>query len=244
MTHVAPPHKIRRIGKACPRGCPALSKECGRRVTLVVGHQEGLKSFRVPRLGSCDPSAASVPLIDPGVHVTAVITHRVRPGREAGHAEWIKGIAADARGFEGYLGAHILRPQLGVSPDHVIVVEFATGAQLDAWMQSETRKAWIERVQPLILEPESIRVLTGLEPWFQLPGQPSHGAPKRYKQALLVWAGVAAISLLVTPHVAAVLSFLPTILRVLLNAAITVVLLTYWVMPLLTRCFRKWLFRA
>ena len=184
-----------------------------------------------------------MPLTDPGVHVTAVITHRVRPGRESGHDEWIKGIAADARGFDGYLGAHILRPQLGLSSDHVIVVEFATGAQLDAWMQSETRKAWIERVQPLILEPESVKVLTGLEPWFQLPGQPSHGAPKRYKQALLVWVAVAAISLLVTPHVAALLTFLPMVLRVLLNAGITVLLLTYWVMPFLTRCCRHWLFR-
>jgi antibiotic biosynthesis monooxygenase (ABM) superfamily enzyme len=184
-----------------------------------------------------------VPLTDPGVHVTAVITHRVRPGREAGHEEWIKGIAADARGFDGYLGAHILRPQLGLSSDHVIVVEFASCAQLDAWMQSETRKAWIERVKPLILEPESITVLTGLEPWFQLPGQPPQRAPKRYKQALLVWIAVAAISLFVTPHVAALFAFLPTILRVLLNAAITVVLLTYWVMPFLTRCFKGWLFR-
>jgi antibiotic biosynthesis monooxygenase (ABM) superfamily enzyme len=195
-------------------------------------------------LRSCNLSAANVPLIDPGVHVTAVITHRVRPGREAGHEEWIKGIAADARCFEGYLGAHILRPQLGLSSDHVIVVEFATGAQLDTWMQSETRKAWIDRVQPLILEPESIKVLTGLEPWFQLPGQPSRPAPKRYKQALLVWVAVAGISLLVTPHVAALLAFLPAFLRVLLNAGITVLLLTYWVMPFLTRCFRSWLFRA
>lgn len=180
--------------------------------------------------------------MDASVHVTAVITHRVRPGRESGYEEWIKGIAPDARRFDGYLGAHILRPELGVSPDHVIVVQFATCAQLDAWMQSETRRAWIERVKPLILEPESVKVLTGLEPWFQLPSQPAHAPPRRYKQALLVWVGVAGISLLVTPHIAALLASWPTVLRVLFNAGFMVVLLTYWVMPLLTRCFRRWLF--
>ena len=66
--------------------------------------------------------------MDPSVHVTAVITHRVRPGRETGYEEWIKGIAADARKFEGYLGAHILRPELGLSSDHVIVLAFAFSA--------------------------------------------------------------------------------------------------------------------
>jgi antibiotic biosynthesis monooxygenase (ABM) superfamily enzyme len=29
--------------------------------------------------------------MDSSVHVTAVITHRVRPGRETGYEEWLKG---------------------------------------------------------------------------------------------------------------------------------------------------------
>jgi hypothetical protein len=182
--------------------------------------------------------------MDPSVHVTAVITHRVRPGRETGYEEWIKGIATDARSFDGYLGAHILRPELGLSSDHVIVVEFDTCAHLETWMQSETRHAWIERVKPLIREPESIRVLTGLEPWFQLPGEPSGPAPKRYKQAILVWIGVAGLSLLLGPVVGSLLASWPEFLRILINTGITVALLTYWVMPFLTRRFKGWLFKA
>ena len=182
--------------------------------------------------------------MDPSVSVTAVLTHHVRPGREAGYEEWLKGIAADAGNCTGYLGAHILRPELGVSSDHVIVVQFETCQQLDAWMQSETRRGWIERVQPLIREPESVKVLTGLEPWFQLPGQPRPPAPKRYKQALLVWFAVAGLSLLVGPLVGAVLPGVPQVLHILISTGITVALLTYWVMPLLTRRFKGWLFTA
>jgi len=182
--------------------------------------------------------------MDSSVHVTAVITHRVRPGRETGYEEWMKGIAADSRSFDGFLGAHILRPELGVTSDYVVVLEFDTCPHLETWMQSETRNGWVERVKPLIREPESIKVLTGLEPWFQLPEQPSHSAPKRYKQAILVWIGVASISLLVSPHVTALLTSWPRILRVLVNMGITVALLTYWVMPFLTRRFQGWLFRG
>jgi len=177
------------------------------------------------------------------VHVTAVITHRVRPGREPGYDEWIKGIATDARSFEGYLGAHFIRPELGVSPDHVIVVQFDTCPNLEAWMQSKVRKDWVERVKPLIREPESIKVLTGLEPWFQLPEQPSRPAPKRYKQAILVWIGVAGLSLVVGPLMATLLAPWPEFLRILINTGITVALLSYWVMPFLTRSCKGWLFR-
>ena len=152
--------------------------------------------------------------------------------------------AADAGTFNGYLGAHILRPELGVSSDYVIVVQFETCQQLDAWMQSETRRGWIERVQPLIREPESVKVLTGLEPWFQLPGRPRPQAPKRYKQALLVWLGVAGLSLLVGPLVGTLLPGAPQVLRMLISTGITVALLTYWVMPWLTRCCKGWLFKA
>lgn len=195
-----------------------------------------MEGFRLPGAQQSDSR-----WMDPSVSVTAVITHRVRPGRETGYETWIQGIATDARSFNGYLGAHILRPELGVSSDHVIVVQFDTCAHLETWLQSETRKGWIERVQPLIREPESIKVLTGLEPWFQLPGQLSHSPPKRYKQAILVWVGVSGISLLVSPHVSALLAPWPWILRMLINMGITVALLTYWIMPFLSRRFQGWL---
>ena len=182
--------------------------------------------------------------MDPTTSVTAVITHRVRQGREAGYNEWLQGIGADARVFNGYLGAHILRPELGLSSDHVIVVQFDTCQHLEAWMQSETRRGWMERVQPLIREPESIKVITGLEPWFQLPGQPQQATPKRYKQALLVWFGVAGLSLLLGPLLGAALHGWPQFVRVLINTGIMVALLTYWVMPFLTRRLKGWLFQA
>ncbi|MEL7509589.1 MAG: antibiotic biosynthesis monooxygenase [Cyanobacteria bacterium J06554_1] len=178
-------------------------------------------------------------------HVTAVITHRIRSGRETGYEEWIKGIAADARQFEGHLGVNILRPQLGEALDYVIVLQFDSSPHLDAWLNSDVRKGWIERVQPLIQEQESVQVLTGLEGWFQLPKKVAAAqAPKRYKQAILVWVGVMIVSLLVHPLLAPVLQSLPWLLRVAVSVAVTVILLSYVIMPRLTRWFKRWLFTA
>lgn len=175
-------------------------------------------------------------------HVTAVITHRVRPGREAGYEAWIKGISADARTFPGHLGVSILRPEPGVSTDYVVVLQFDTCDHLTDWLESGVRKEWIDRVQPMIQERENIQILTGLEAWFQLPSTKPQSAPKRYKQAVLVWMAVVLVGLLVSPQVAPLLRGLPWVLQVLINGAISVVLLTYVIMPQLTQWFRGWLF--
>lgn len=175
-------------------------------------------------------------------HVTAVITHRVKVGRQAGYEAWIKGISAAARESVGHLGVSILRPQPEAVPDYVIVLQFDRCDHLTAWLQSDTRKAWIERVQPLIQEQEDIQILSGLESWFQLPKQANSAAPQRYKQAMLVWVGVMAVSLIVSPLVAPLLAPLPGLVALPINVALTVVLLTYVIMPRLTHWFRGWLF--
>lgn len=181
-------------------------------------------------------------MTDISQHVTAVITHRVKSGHTEGYEEWIKGISADARQFKGHLGVNILRPQPGVSSDYVIVLQFDACTNLNAWLNSDIRKGWIERVQPLIQEQESVQVLTGLESWFQLPKQAAVSAPKRYKQAILIWVGVMLVSLFIQPLLTPVLQYLPWLLRVAVSVAVTVALLSYVIMPRLTRWFKHWLF--
>lgn len=185
-------------------------------------------------------------MTDKDHHVTAVITHRVRSGREGGYEQWIKGISADARQFDGHLGVSILRPQPGATSDYVIVLQFDSCSNLDSWLNSDVRQTWIERVQPLIQEQESVQVLTGLESWFQLPTQTTQTTPtpKRYKQAILIWVGVMVVSLGVQPWLAPILQNLPWLLRVAISVAITVALLSYVIMPRLTQWFKGWLFAS
>ncbi|NET48665.1 MAG: antibiotic biosynthesis monooxygenase, partial [Merismopedia sp. SIO2A8] len=168
--------------------------------------------------------------------------YRVRVGRQEGYEAWIKGIAAAAREFEGHLGVSILRPQLGAQPDYVIVLQFDACDHLTAWLGSDTRKMWIERVKPLIQEQETIQILSGLESWFQLPDQVGPKPPKRYKQAILVWGAVTVVSLMVSPLTAPILQFLPGFLQLAVDIAITVILLSYVIMPQLTKWLARWLF--
>ena len=187
-------------------------------------------------------SSLAFPSTDRTQHVTAVITHRVKSGQEGSYEKWIKGISAAARAFDGHLGVNILRPQPSSPSDYTIVLRFDTCGHLTAWLNSKTRKAWIEKVKPFIREQETMQILTGLESWFQLPSQTGSSAPKRYKQALLIWLGVMSVSLFVSPWIAPLLAPLPWLLRVSINVAVTVTVLSYVIMPWLTRRFRHWLF--
>jgi len=175
-------------------------------------------------------------------HVTAVIAHSVKPDRQEGYEEWLRGIVPVAKEFKGHLGVQILRPKLREDSEYVIVLHFDRHENLKGWLESEVRHEWIDRVQPLIQQPENIQVLTGLETWFELPKRPQKSPPKRYKIAFVTWLGVLFLSL----TLGYLLSFLPAqipwLLRQMLTSGLIVWLLAYFLMPQLTRLFYRWLY--
>lgn len=175
-------------------------------------------------------------------HVTAVITHTVKPGREEGYEEWMRGIIPVAKTFEGHLGVNILRPQRGAHPEYIIVLHFDHHNHLRAWLESDERREWIERVKPFIQAAENVQVLTGLETWFELPRRPLKAPPKRYKMALLTWLGVFVTLSIVSRLLSPLLAPLPTLLAQVITVGVVVWILTYLLMPQLTRLFYKWLY--
>lgn len=174
--------------------------------------------------------------------VTAVISHLVRPGREQGYEEWFHGITTDAQKFEGHLGVSTIRPRDRAHAEYVVILKFNCYDNLKTWLESDVRRGWIERLQPLIETPESIQTLTGLETWFSLPEQPRKAPPPRYKMALVTWLGVFATSAILSRLLAPLLAALPRLLAQLISTGLVVACLTYVVMPRLTKLFRQWLY--
>lgn len=179
---------------------------------------------------------------DEDAQVTAIISHIIRPGREQGYEEWFRGIAADARTFKGHLGVSTIRPRDHVHPEYVVILKFDRYDNLKIWLESDTRREWIERLQPLIEKPELIQTLTGLETWFTLPKQPLKAPPPRYKMVLVTWFGVFVTLVVVSRLLSPLLSGLPILLNQLITTGLVVVLLTYVIMPRLTRLLQRWLY--
>jgi hypothetical protein len=176
--------------------------------------------------------------------VTVVVSRRVKPGREQAYEEWVHGVVQVAMGYEGHLGSNVFRPSDPEHPDYVLVFQFNSQANLDRWIQSEDRKAWLAKVEPLVEGPMKADVLTGLENWFTLPSHRHAPAspPPRHKMAMVTWLAIFPLINVLGAGLAPVLSPLPPLLRSAVMSALMVTLMTYVVMPRLTRLFARFLF--
>ncbi|SPT58573.1 antibiotic biosynthesis monooxygenase [Actinomadura madurae] len=170
--------------------------------------------------------------------VTVVITWDVKPGRERDFEEWADGLHAVATRFPGHLGATWLRAD-GSRPRYYTVVNFADQASLDGWMGSGERREWIARVRDVA--DEHTQDTTGLETWFNLPGE-SVPAPSKAKMIVVTFCAVYPLSLLLQAFVTPSATSWPLPLKALVFPVIVIPLLTLVIMPALSRALRRWLY--
>lgn len=175
------------------------------------------------------------------VHVA--ITRKVKPGREEEFENAIRGFFMESLKDTGSLGAQIIKPLPGSkSRTYGILRSFAGEKDRDDFYRSELFRTWQETVKPLVEEDYSRRDLHGLEAFFYDPGIIGH--PPRWKMAIVTWMGVwptvYVVAHLLGKHLAGWPSFVATGLVTL----VVVSVLTWGVMPVLTRLVRPWLVRT
>jgi antibiotic biosynthesis monooxygenase (ABM) superfamily enzyme len=173
--------------------------------------------------------------------VTVLFSRRVKPGREADFEAWAHGVTTAARHFPGNLGASVLD-----APDrreYHFLVTFADRKSLQSWLDSDERQRWLARMGELIEADRALQQLTGLETWFKLPGSnvPTMKPPPRWKMWLVsmvaVYPLVLGFQALVVPRMAG----LPLPLKALMFPLVLLTLMTFAVMPVVTRLLRRWL---
>lgn len=172
--------------------------------------------------------------------VTVVVRHRVRPGREAEFEEWLRGISRAALQFDGNPVFNVIRPADPKRPEYLVLFRFDSLAQLEVWENSDERRAWLDRVEPLVVHPPERERHTGLEVWFTPPaGRPG---PPRYKMVPVTLLAIYPLLLIAQMTLVPLLADWPLPLRALVTSATLVCLMTYAAMPLATRLFTRWLY--
>jgi len=172
------------------------------------------------------------------VPIHLAITRRVRPGCEAEFERAIRDFFQASLVQSGVLGVHLLSPLPGTgSREYGILRTFASEGDRAAFYQSPAFQAWERKVGPLTDGFPRYRELHGLEAWFRAGTLP----PPRWKMAVVTYAGVYAITLVLTRILGPVLQAWPLPLaNAVFNLAV-VLLLTWAVMPGLTFLVRPWL---
>lgn len=174
--------------------------------------------------------------------VTTTVTRRVKPGHEAAYEAFLAGISGAARAFPGYLGVEVFRPAPGRGAEYRTVYRFDSLTHLRAWLDSAEHAAWLARAEPHVAGPMRTQVLTGLEGWFTLPTQPGLPPPPPYKMAVVTWVTIFPLITLVVVATAPLLGSLPLVLRLAVTTGVTVPLMTWVVMPRMTRLLGRWLY--
>lgn len=179
--------------------------------------------------------------------IAIVFRRRVRAGREEEYERWLEAMQRETRGFPGYLGVQTLKPPAG-RREYVSMLRFASMDALEAWERSELRSAWLSRLPRECVEGEpDVRKAVGMEAWFASDDVLPVLQPVRWKMALVLASVVYGLILILGPLVALALESLgldvPLRVRLLITVVIEVSLMTWVVMPRITRALEGWLYR-
>ncbi|MEY2409149.1 MAG: uncharacterized protein QOF48_1819 [Verrucomicrobiota bacterium] len=170
------------------------------------------------------------------IHIA--ITRRVRPGCEAEFQQALREFFRTSFAHGGVLGASMLTPPPGSdSREYGILRSFASETERDAFYETPMFKAWEERARKLTEGEPVYRPLHGLEAWFRSP----HNPPPRWKMAAATFLGVFPLAMILNLTIGPVIREWPFVLRNAVFNACVVALLSWVVMPVVSRLLRGWL---
>src|SRR6266436_3275477 len=171
------------------------------------------------------------------VHVA--ITRRIKPGREQEFQTALKEFFARSLAESAVHGASMLVPPPGSgSAEYGIIRSFASAAERDAFYASPLYLEWKKRVAPLSDGEPDARELHGLEAFFRAN---SSAPPPRWKMAIATYLGVVPVIMGLALTLGRLIRSWNFVLNNLVFNAFVVVLLTWVVMPLITRALQGWL---
>ena len=175
--------------------------------------------------------------------VTVLITRRPRKTNQKEFEQALSDTIDAALEFPGHLGVTVLKPQ-GESKDYRIIVKFASEADYQRWCKSNKAAHWFEILNRLEEKPPNLEIMTGLETWFAVNSSTSRPMipPPRYKMAIVTWIAIFGLIIIINLLLGSFLASLPMLLRSFLLTVGLVILMTYVVMPWMTRLFSGWLY--
>jgi uncharacterized protein len=186
----------------------------------------------------------------PGRPVTVSIHRRVHPDLVPDATRWVQAGVNMANTYPGFLGSGWVRAAKD-SHDWHMLYRFADEATLDAWDSSPERVAWLQQGQGLV-EEQRVERRTGIEGWFDAPARVEEPqvdgglAPARWKQSVSIWLGFFPVNLaftLLMSWAAPGFGDLPVVVRVLVTTLVLTPVMTYAVLPWVTRRLAPWLAR-
>jgi antibiotic biosynthesis monooxygenase (ABM) superfamily enzyme len=189
--------------------------------------------------------------------VTEIVKRIAKKDRIKEFEEWLSGISKEVSRQEGSMGIDIIRPTPNTTnskskSEYVVIFRFNSYENLEKWEKSPIRNEWLQKGRKLAESDPDVQKMTGLEFWFTpyfkdessplIPLQP----PPRYKMVIVTIPVISILLLTLVPQINFLTEMLsiPFPVRLVIALTITVLLMSYVIMPLLTKLLKFWLFKT
>src|SRR4051794_16002778 len=158
---------------------------------------------------------------------SAIIIESIPPERREDYLRWVRGITRAAESFPGFLETNVFPPLQDDRREWVTLIHFRTHDELQGWLGSDARAAWVDRFREMFGEFTLHEVQGGLTPWFagggKLPG---------WKMVLTVLLGLFPTVMLITFLIMPLMGGLPFAFKMLVGNVLSVSVLQWALMPL------------
>ena len=189
--------------------------------------------------------------------VTIIVKRIAKKDKIKEFEEWLSGISKEISGQEGMVGIDIIRPTPNTTnskskSEYVVIFRFNSYENLEKWEKSPIQNEWLQKSRKLAEPDYDVQKMTGLEFWFTpyfkndssplIPLQP----PPRYKMVIVTIPVISILLLTLVPQINFLTEMLsiPFPVRLVIALTITVLLMSYVIMPLLTKLLKFWLFKT
>jgi antibiotic biosynthesis monooxygenase (ABM) superfamily enzyme len=173
---------------------------------------------------------------------TAVFARRVKPGREARYENLARQMVDASKAFPGHLAATVLHEQ--DSPDYTVLYSFTDRSALQAWLDSDDRRQLLRVADELAEQHLRLPPLTGLETWFALPHRATIKPPPRWKMWLVSLLAIYPLVVIFQATIVPTIKPWPLLVRSAVLPLTLLTLMTFLVMPVVTRVVQPWLSRG
>ena len=170
--------------------------------------------------------------------------------------ELLSGISKEVPRQEGSMGIDIITPSPNGSSkskyEYVVIFRFNSYDNLSKWEKSAIRNEWLQKGRKPVEADPDVQKMTGLEFWFTpyFKDESSHPIllqpPPRYKMVIVTIPVISILLLTLVPqiHFLREMLSIPFPIRLVIALTITVLLMTYVIMPFLTKLLKPWLFKT